>query len=67
MVTAMNPLFGANHKTIIETRDLSMWYGDFLALRSVSMQIPARHITALIGPSGCGKSTVLRSFNRMND
>jgi phosphate transport system ATP-binding protein len=59
--------FSSNGKTIIETRELSLWYGDFRALRDVTMQVPARHITALIGPSGCGKSTFLRCFNRMNE
>ncbi len=44
-----------------------MYYGDFLALRDISVDIPANQITAIIGPSGCGKSTFLRAFNRMND
>jgi len=48
-------------------RDLSVYYGDFQAIRDVTMEIPARQITAIIGPSGCGKSTFLRTFNRMND
>lgn len=51
----------------IETKNLNLWYGDHQALRSVSLAIPARRITALIGPSGCGKSTFLRTLNRMND
>ncbi len=59
--------FSSNGKTIIETRELSLWYGEFKALKDVTVQIPARHITALIGPSGCGKSTFLRCFNRMNE
>ncbi len=45
----------------------SLYYGNFRALRDVSIQIPANRITAIIGPSGCGKSTFLRTFNRMND
>ena len=45
----------------------SLFYGDFQALRDVTVQIPANRITAIIGPSGCGKSTFLRTFNRMND
>jgi phosphate transport system ATP-binding protein len=51
----------------LEARDFSMFYGDFQALQDVTVQIPARQVTAIIGPSGCGKSTFLRSFNRMND
>ena len=46
---------------------VSCWYGDFRAIRDVSLDIERRHITALIGPSGCGKSTLLRTMNRMND
>ncbi|WP_049980825.1 phosphate ABC transporter ATP-binding protein PstB [Halolamina rubra] len=53
--------------TIIESRDLSVWYNDNQALRSVSMEIPEKRVTAMVGPSGCGKSTYLRSINRMND
>jgi len=51
----------------LEARDYSLYYGDFQALRGISIEIYANHITAIIGPSGCGKSTLLRSFNRMND
>jgi phosphate transport system ATP-binding protein len=53
--------------TKIETQDLDLYYGDFLALQKVNIKIPDRNITATIGPSGCGKSTLLRCFNRMND
>jgi phosphate transport system ATP-binding protein len=51
----------------IETHNLSVHYGQTLAVRDVNLKIRRRQITALIGPSGCGKSTVLRAFNRMND
>lgn len=51
----------------ISVRGLNVWYGGFHALKSISMEMPVRDITALIGPSGCGKSTFLRSINRMND
>jgi phosphate transport system ATP-binding protein len=51
----------------IRVRDLNAWYGDFQALHSISLDIPANRVSALIGPSGCGKSTLLRWFNRMND
>jgi phosphate transport system ATP-binding protein len=54
-------------QTAITARELSLWYGSFQALKSVSLDIYARQITALIGPSGCGKSTFLRCLNRMND
>jgi phosphate transport system ATP-binding protein len=52
---------------LIETRDLSFYYGQTQALKNVSISIRDRLVTALIGPSGCGKSTLLRCFNRMND
>jgi len=51
----------------LEARDLSVYYGETHAVRSVSLQIPDRQVVAFIGPSGCGKSTLLRCFNRMND
>jgi phosphate transport system ATP-binding protein len=52
---------------IFEISEVSVYYGDFRAVRDISLPIREHEITALIGPSGCGKSTVLRSFNRMND
>ena len=52
---------------ILETRGVTIRYGDKPAIRDVSLRIPERMITAIIGPSGCGKSTLLRQFNRMND
>jgi phosphate transport system ATP-binding protein len=51
----------------LEARDLSVFYGETQAVRSVSLRIPDRKVVAFIGPSGCGKSTLLRCFNRMND
>lgn len=48
-------------------QNMNLYYGDFHALKDVSMNIPANEITAFIGPSGCGKSTFLKSLNRMND
>jgi phosphate transport system ATP-binding protein len=51
----------------LETQDLSVFYGDKAAVKSISMEIPKNKIVALIGPSGCGKSTLIRCFNRMND
>lgn len=55
--------FGQN----ISVRGADLWYGDFHAIRDISVDIPARQVTAFIGPSGCGKSTFLKCFNRMND
>lgn len=52
---------------IIKTEHSNVFYGDFQAIKNVSMQIKRNAITAFIGPSGCGKSTFLRTFNRMND
>ena len=52
---------------IFDIRDLSVLYGDFRAVRDVSLPIRENEISALIGPSGCGKTTVLRCLNRMND
>ena len=58
---ALNPpiAFDIDHESI--------YYGDFLAVKDVTMKIHARSVTALIGPSGCGKSTFLRTLNRMHE
>ncbi len=53
--------------TVFRTENLNIYYGDFLAVRDLTIEIPKNKITAFIGPSGCGKSTVLRCFNRLND
>ena len=52
---------------MINARDVNFWYGDFHALKGISMEIEEKSVVAFIGPSGCGKSTFLRLFNRMND
>jgi phosphate transport system ATP-binding protein len=52
---------------VMELRDVSVFYGDFQAVRDTNLPIDQNQITAMIGPSGCGKSTILRSMNRMND
>lgn len=51
----------------ISIKEMELYYGDFQAIKGISMEIPENKITAFIGPSGCGKSTVLKSLNRMND
>ncbi|HET6833961.1 MAG TPA: phosphate ABC transporter ATP-binding protein PstB [Acidimicrobiales bacterium] len=52
---------------VFEVRDLAAYYGDFRAVREVTLNVRQNEITAFIGPSGCGKTTVIRCFNRMND
>ena len=52
---------------VFDIEDVSFWYGEYPALRHVSMSIDRHGITAYIGPSGCGKTTLLRLMNRMND
>ncbi|WP_050031448.1 phosphate ABC transporter ATP-binding protein PstB [Natrinema altunense] len=54
-------------RTLLEARDLSVYYGEEQALSDVDIEIPEKQVTAVIGPSGCGKSTFLRCINRMND
>lgn len=51
----------------IEINDLNVYYGKFLAVEGVSMDIAPRSVTAFIGPSGCGKSTLIRTLNRMHE
>jgi phosphate transport system ATP-binding protein len=57
----------AAEPAVIRLEGVSFYYGAFRAVKDISLDIPARRITALIGPSGCGKSTLLRTMNRMND
>ncbi|MBW7869949.1 MAG: phosphate ABC transporter ATP-binding protein [Flavobacteriia bacterium] len=52
---------------MIKVKDINFYYGDFHALKDISIKIKPNTVTAFIGPSGCGKSTFLRLFNRMND
>ncbi|HIZ76843.1 MAG TPA: phosphate ABC transporter ATP-binding protein [Firmicutes bacterium] len=51
----------------MQVKDLDLYYGDFQALKNISMDLRAKEITAFIGPSGCGKSTLIKTLNRMND
>ncbi|MBS0018451.1 MAG: phosphate ABC transporter ATP-binding protein [Arthrospira sp. SH-MAG29] len=52
---------------VIHAQNLDVFYGDFKAVRGVTMDILQKRVTAFIGPSGCGKTTILRCFNRIND
>src|SRR5688500_9565169 len=54
-------------ETALRMAGFSSWYGEFQAIKDVTLDVPARRVTAFIGPSGCGKSTLLRWINRMND
>ncbi|MEG0949390.1 MAG: phosphate ABC transporter ATP-binding protein PstB [Bacteroidales bacterium] len=58
---------GKEQKPIIDAHHVNFFYGDFQALRDITMAIDQKDVVALIGPSGCGKSTFLRTLNRMND
>ena len=58
---------GPHIDSVFELSDVSVFYGDYQAVREVDLKVGRKEITALIGPSGCGKSTILRCFNRMND
>jgi phosphate transport system ATP-binding protein len=64
-----NPPSGADVRetTLIEAKAVSVFYGQFEAIKKVSVTIPENRVVAFIGPSGCGKSTFLRSINRLND
>ncbi len=57
----------ADSPVVLDIDKLHVYYGAFLAVRDVSLEIRRAEITALIGPSGCGKTTVIRTFNRMHD
>jgi phosphate transport system ATP-binding protein len=66
-VTEAAEVPAAPKESVFVTEDVHVYYGDFLAVRDVNLDIAKNEITAFIGPSGCGKSTMLRCFNRMND
>jgi phosphate transport system ATP-binding protein len=67
LVEPITPLPKTELTTKVSVRQLDFFYGATQALHGITMDIPARQVTALIGPSGCGKSTFLRTVNRMND
>ena len=62
-----NPQERGNSTPAIRVQDLSVYFGTNQVLKRVSLDVPARAVTAIIGPSGCGKSTFLRAINRMHD
>jgi len=59
------PVAATNARLKLQVRNLNFYYGGYQALKSITMDIPEKKVTAYIGPSGCGKSTLLRTFNRM--
>ena len=54
-------------ETVLRAENVNVYYGDFLALKGIYLDIPKNRVSAFIGPSGCGKSTLLRCYNRLND
>ena len=67
VVPALPPQDSTRNSTLMDVRELCLFYGTAQALKQISLTIRERMVTAFIGPSGCGKSTLLRCFNRMND
>ena len=65
--TAMAPSSTAANAVALNVRNLSVFFGENHVLKEVSLNVPARAVTAIIGPSGCGKSTFLRALNRMHE
>ncbi|HEY0713570.1 MAG TPA: ATP-binding cassette domain-containing protein, partial [Polyangia bacterium] len=61
------PRAGGPAEHSLTTRDLSLWYAKFQALKNITVSMKHGMITSLIGPSGCGKTTLLRCFNRVNE
>src|SRR5689334_21233896 len=68
-VTAPRPAFRADTARLAKLRleHVKISYGEFRAVRDVSLEIPGHAVTAIIGPSGCGTSTFIRTLNRMHD
>src|SRR5947209_1584581 len=67
MTSDVAPTVIEDTPVVYRIADLRFFYGSFMALRDVDMDVYENQITALIGPSGCGKTTFLRCLNRMND
>ena len=67
MMTETDPQMVKSPEVALAVRNLNFYYGENHALHDISVDFPARRVTAMIGPSGCGKSTLLRVFNRMYD
>lgn len=67
MMTETDPQMVKSPEVALTVRNLNFYYGENHALHDISVDFPARRVTAMIGPSGCGKSTLLRVFNRMYD
>ncbi|MBW4509841.1 MAG: phosphate ABC transporter ATP-binding protein [Scytonematopsis contorta HA4267-MV1] len=67
MDTQVRNINDTDTDTVLRTENLNVYYGTFLALKNVWLNIPRNQVTAFIGPSGCGKSTLLRCYNRLND
>ena len=65
METASQTTSLAKERIKMDVQNLNFYYGKFQALKSITLRIPEKKVTAFIGPSGCGKSTLLRVFNRM--
>ncbi|MEN9215571.1 MAG: ATP-binding cassette domain-containing protein, partial [Gloeomargarita sp. DG_1_6_bins_138] len=63
MVNGVSP----QAQPVFRVENANIFYGNFKAVRDVSLTIPKNQVTAFIGPSGCGKSTILRCLNRLND
>jgi phosphate transport system ATP-binding protein len=63
----LNDRISDETETVLQTENLDIYYGNFLAVKGINIHVPKNRITAFIGPSGCGKSTLLRCFNRLND
>ena len=54
-------------ETVLQAENVNVYYGNFLAVKGIYLNVPKNRVTAFIGPSGCGKSTLLRCYNRLND
>ncbi|ELS03880.1 phosphate ABC transporter, ATP-binding protein [Xenococcus sp. PCC 7305] len=64
---ASNQIAADRPEIVIQSENVNVYYGDFLALKGIYLDIIKNKVTAFIGPSGCGKSTLLRCYNRLND